>query len=323
MILQKVAQIIADNIIKKDPINFYLKFKIRCLSMAKSFLLKFSDPLITAKIGNFQIALPFSHNLPAYLKKYPYYSTNLARIAEAVNRHFKDFSLIDIGANVCDSVALLRSKSFFPILCIEGDDYFFSILEKNSKQFNNVSLCKVFLGEKNCADFFSLNAIGGTASIQKNEEGRNFKIQILSNVLDDFKKFKRSKMLKIDTDGFDGFILKGATQFIKEMKPIIFFEFDPFFLKKQNDNGLAVIMHLKKLGYSHALVYDNFGELICGINLEDSLIVESLNNYYTGKNGFSYADICAFHKENQELYKKVYATENQFFLKHKNEKKHD
>jgi hypothetical protein len=40
-----------------------------------------------------------------------------------------------------------------------------------------------------------------------------------------------SKMLKIDTDGFDTLILKSAVDFLKRAKPIIFFEYDPFLEK--------------------------------------------------------------------------------------------
>ena len=106
-----------------------------------------SDKLISGKIGNFNIFLNNSHALPGYLQQFPHYSANLPRLASKVKEKYQDLIMIDVGANIGDTVALVRSVSDFPIVCIEGDDFYFNILKKNIEQFNNVSAFQFFLGE--------------------------------------------------------------------------------------------------------------------------------------------------------------------------------
>ncbi|MBD2129906.1 hypothetical protein NDI39_22750 [Microcoleus sp. ZQ-A2] len=94
-----------------------------------------SAPLISYKIAGFNLLLPFSHQLPFILKTYPLYSSNLARLAKYVKEKYEHLKFIDIGANIGDSIALLRKEAVFPILCIEGDEQFLSALEKNATFF--------------------------------------------------------------------------------------------------------------------------------------------------------------------------------------------
>lgn len=58
-------------------------------------------------------------------------------------------TLIDVGANVGDTIAVVKTEVDVPVIGVEGDEVTFSYLEKNSKQFNNnTNVVKTFLGEK-------------------------------------------------------------------------------------------------------------------------------------------------------------------------------
>ncbi|HEY9298922.1 MAG TPA: FkbM family methyltransferase [Phormidium sp.] len=277
-------------------------------------IIKFSDPLISYEIAGFDMLLPFSHQLPFILKNYPYYSSNLARIAKYGKEKYQDIKFIDVGANIGDSIALLRKEAEFPILCIEGEDQFLSVLEKNANFFSEVHIIKAYLGESSNSIRGTTIKQGGTAHLSENKVGDNIiEVKKLSDVLKDYPSFWQSKMIKVDTDGFDCKILRGAADFLKSAKPIIFFEYDPFFLAEQGDDGISIFQDLSSYGYKSLLIYDNFGDLMLSANINNSRILEELHLYFSGRLGHRYCDICVFHTEDSDLFEIAREREIQFF----------
>lgn len=313
--LSKIAHVIYKMKLNQSSLTLIDRFKLRIIDVFFN-LFKKSNPLVKVYVGQYKLQLPFSHRLPFIIKLDPYYSTNLARIGKRVLEKYSDLKLIDIGANVGDSVALLRTESTFPILCIEGDDYFFSILEKNAVIFPNLHLAKNYVGESTA----EVNAVSveseGTAHIGQNEVGDGaIHIEKLSAILEVNPLFKGAKMLKVDTDGFDNKILRGSVDFLENAKPVIFFEYDPFFLSQQGDNGLSIFDTLFSIGYQDLLIYENNGELMLSVNLQNRMLLEDITHFYTGRKGLRYCDMCAFHKEDNDLFNTVRKGEIEFFKK--------
>jgi FkbM family methyltransferase len=309
----KNAQLVYNLKLNESRQSLFSKIKSRIIQLAFNYV-KLSNPMIETKIGKFNLQLPFSHELPFILRRSPYYSTNLARIAKKTNEKYPNLRFIDIGANVGDSVALLRSEAIFPILCVEGDNYFFSILKENASRFTDVYLSKNYVGENN----IELNAvsveIGGTAHLKQNESGSNIiSVKKLTSILSDIPLFQQAKMLKIDTDGFDNKIIRGSADFIFKAKPVIFFEYDPFFLAQQHDDGLSIFSTLSELGYSKLLIYENDGEFLLSADLNNNGLLEDINHFYTGRKGLRYCDICAFHREDEDLFAEIRQSEIYFF----------
>lgn len=277
-------------------------------------IIKLSDPLISYKIAGFDLLLPFSHQLPFILKTYPLYSSNLARIAKYVKQKYEHLKFIDVGANIGDSIAILRKEAEFPILCIEGDDQFLSVLEKNAPIFAEVHIVQAYLGEFSNSMRGTTIKQGGTAHLSENKVGENIiEVKKLSDVLKDYPSFWQSKMIKVDTDGFDCKILRGAADFLKSAKPIIFFEYDPFFLGDQGDDEISIFQDLSGYGYKNLLIYDNFGDLMLSTNINNSRILEELHLYFSGRLGHRYCDICVFHTEDSDLFEIAREREIHFF----------
>ena len=276
--------------------------------------IKKNNPFIEAHIGKFRIKLPFSHQLPFLLRDFPYYSTNLARIARLVHQKYPTLTLIDIGANVGDSVALLRTEDTFPILCIEGDDYFFPILQENAGKFQDVEIIKTYVGEQN-KQFNAVSIeLGGTAHLSQDDLSNNIVyIERLSSILKERPRFTNSKMIKIDTDGFDNKIIRGSIDFLKIARPVVFFEYDPFFLSEQNDDGLSIFNTLFDIGYRKLLIYENNGEMLLSTDINNLTLLEDINNFYCGRKGTRYCDICAFHEEDIDLFTMIRKSEINFF----------
>lgn len=308
-----MAQFIYDIKLKQSTQSLYERFKGQIVDRLFNRLKK-QNPLVETFIGQYKIQVPFSHQLPFILKSFPYYSANLARIARQVHGKYPGLKFIDVGANIGDSVALLRTEATFPILCIEGDDYFFSILEINAARFADVHLAKNYVGESTVEVNAVSVEIGGTAHLSHNETGgKIIYLKKLSAILEDNTLFQWSKMLKVDTDGFDNQILRGSTDFLEEAKPVVFFEYDPFFLSQQNDNGLSIFGTLAAIGYQKLLIYENNGELLLSTNIDNSRLLEDITHFYTGRKGIRYCDICVFHEEDDDLFDIVRKSEIHFF----------
>lgn len=301
----------------KGLLNNYL---YRILVWLRFIVLKFNDPIICNKIGNFYLLMPFSHNLPFYLKSYPYYSSNLGRIAKLVNKKYSDLSVIDIGANIGDSVAMIKTEVDCSILCIEGHDLFFKLCEKNTAHFSNVNLEKVYIGNDIESTSVNIKDHGGTSRLCTCENKNNLNeidIKPLSEVLNKYPQYLKSKLLKIDTDGFDCSILRGSIDYLSSAKPIIFFEYDPTFLFDKDDHITTLFTILSSIGYNVAMIYDNFGDYMLSAELTNLDLLNDLHNYISDCDGEYYFDICVFHLVDVDLFEKVRFSEIQFFKKNK------
>ncbi|MEH2455809.1 FkbM family methyltransferase [Nostoc sp.] len=311
----KFAQFVYDQILLKtyDNTSLIERIKYRFLNKLFNFFRK-NDPLITSDIGGFIFTLPFSHKLPFILKDNPYYSSNLARIAKHVKEKYADLKLIDVGANIGDSVAILRKEEFFPILCIEGDDQFYSILEINASSFTELYIAKEFLGQETKQMYFVSTKLGGTGNLQEDQSSTQIvEIKKLSDLIKQYSVFENAKMLKIDTDGFDCKIIRGALSFLNQAKPVIFFEYDPFFLNKQEDDGFSIFATLGNIGYKKILIYDNFGRLLITSNIDNLDLMKEIHLYFLGRKSYLYCDICVFHSEDSDLFEVTRESEIKFF----------
>lgn len=307
-----LSQSIFNKMLSLEDKGIMSKILLEFFNRTRKIILKFNDPLVNYRIGEYSLSIPLSHNLPLILKKYPNYSSNIGRIAQLISEKYHTFSIIDIGANIGDSIAIIKTKIDCPILCIEGNERFFKICEHNSTFFSNINLEKVYVSIKTEHLKMKIQEDGGTAHL-RDDSADNIHTETLSDILKKNPLFLQSKFIKIDTDGFDCLILRGSLNILKVAKPIVFFEYDPFFLSKQNDDGISIFAALSSIGYKKALIYDNFGDYILSIELINSYQVEDLHNYISGRGGSRYYDICVFHSEDDDLFEKIRTSEIQFF----------
>jgi FkbM family methyltransferase len=269
------------------------------------------DPLIHYKLNGYDLKIPMSHALPLVIQEYPDYSGNLARVAKCVLQKYPDLAIIDIGANVGDSVFMLKREACCPILCIEGDAKFFEILSLNTAQCEHVTVRKVFIGDADKNISKELKIIAGTAHLAESNH-KVTEVRTLAGVLSTEPQFAAAKMLKIDTDGFDSTIIRGAADFITAAKPVIFFEYDPYFLAKQNDDGISIFPWLSSFGYELIAIYDNLGRYILSLPLAESVMIEDMHRYLLGRGGKVYYDICAVHAEDVDIMTSLRQVEGAF-----------
>jgi FkbM family methyltransferase len=280
---------------KKILIKFLAQVSFRIIKKISSVY----DPLITYPIKGYQLKLPLSHALPLVLQYYPDYANNLARLAGCIHTKYPDLKIIDIGANIGDSVFIIRNKVSCPILCIEGDPVFFKILQINTADCKDVVIKQVFIGDDDVIANKELVVVSGTAHFIDSSNSTEFKK--LSSTLHEESQFSQAKLLKIDTDGFDLAIIRGSIDFIESAKPILFFEYDPFFLRNQKEDGILIFSLLQNLGYHSIVIYDNFGRYLISLPLTETNQIADMHGYLLNRLGDYYYDICAVQAADLEI----------------------
>lgn len=292
-----INQLIFDKLINPSIGGLYYKFLLKIRSILLSL-----NPTSTIQYSynNFVLTFPFSHDYPLNRKEIPLYSENLGVVSKLILSKYKDAVAIDVGANIGDSAAIISHYSKMPILCIEGNPKFIPMLEKNSKQMQNIAIETCFVGEVN--EKVSTINYGGTARIEKAETG--IEVKTVTEILNKHEPFKKAKLLKIDTDGFDFKVLRASEHFLINSKPIVFFEFDPFFLIKQNENPASIFPFLNKLDYPYLLLFDNNGKFICETKSDQTELLQDFIEYYNN-NGNTYMDICALQSVDYDLVLKI------------------
>jgi FkbM family methyltransferase len=257
----------------------------------------FRGNVITAQVGRYVIQVPGINPISTHYSRHPDYMSQLGRITALLKAKYPGLAAIDIGANVGDTACIIKSAADIPLLCIEGDDFTFGFLEQNLRQFQNTTAHKLFLGEKTETLAVSLDKGGWNTTIKPDAAGSATKIDVVS--LDDFLATQSNvadyKLVKIDTEGFDCSIIRGAKKFLQQVRPVITFEYNRDNMDAIGETGLETLFMLADLGYAQAVFHDANGRFFCSTGLSDHKLIRDLHDYADGKNGsIYYYDITVF-----------------------------
>ena len=268
------------------------------------------------QIGRYQIILPSDHLLDAYQSTWLRYDKALGYIAHAIFEKYPKSSAIDIGANVGDSAALIRQYSDIPVLCIEGNPNFIEYLKQNALRIGGIEIDKCFVG--NDGELVNLDRMfssGGTASIvdaiESFEGTAVVPTKSLASILSHYPSFQNSKLLKIDTDGFDFYIIQTSIEVINKLCPVLYFEYDITFNHKGEEAGLEAIQTLFDIGYEYFIVYDNYGNYLISLSNQeydrflDLTAYLASNRKKSGTPAVHYFDICAFTDNDIDLFEAI------------------
>ena len=283
--------------------------------LIKSFT-KLYDPNVELVIGNSTIKIPLSHDLRDIVRLYPEYNYNLARIVAHLKKRNDLTKVIDIGANIGDTVAFIKSMADVPILCIDGEAKFVKLLRENTSSLANVFVCESLVGSENKKVTLQLKSDKGTAHLQ--EGGNAVMMRTLDNILDEYTEFKTSNIIKTDTDGFDTIILRSCEAFLQKNTPIIFMEFDPHLIKRNGDDAFSFIEFLENCGYKYFIFYTNVGDYMLSCSSSDKSILQEMIHYFSGRKLDLFADLCAFAEKDKKDFEQVTTDELIHFRKVRN-----
>lgn len=157
---------------------------------------------------------------------------------------------IDVGSNV-GFWAWHLAREFDHVHCFEPIPIHNECLRLNSQDVENISIHEEALSDKKCeVELIVYDGDCGATHIDQNcsRPGEKFtKVKSKCCTLDSYN-FKNVKFLKIDCEGFELAVLKGAEKTLQENSPVIVVE-----QKKENERfGLpskGAVEYLKSIGY--------------------------------------------------------------------------
>jgi FkbM family methyltransferase len=268
-----VADRVVAAILRGDPSSTLGRARLKAAIEARRALVRLGDPTTRLRIGEIELELPISHELPFYLQDHPLYDRAVGRIARVLGG-----PVVDIGANVGDTAAAVRAEANVPILCVEGDARFFAFLLRNAARLGDVELEHAFV------DAPARGRVewgAGTARVVGGSE--ELPSKSLPDVLAGHPRFARPALIKLDTDGMDVEILLANSELLERLRPVLFFEYDPHLGARP-----LVFERLTEIGYDRMLVYENTGEIVRASPLD-----AWPHAAYSGHGGARYADVCA------------------------------
>jgi len=255
------------------------------------------------QLGRFPLVVHSRSPLSVQYTKQPGYGSEFGRLATALAQKYPALSVIDIGANIGDTAAIVKNAVDAPILCIEGDPYCFSILQRNIAQFGNVTAYRQFLGDRDETISARLEKSTWNTTIIPDQEGETAVVQLLR--LDSFLKehalSEPYKLLKIDTEGFDVKIIRGASGLIDAVKPAIYFEYNRHNMDEIGEKGVDTLYWLKEKGYDDILFFEDNGQFILSGSLSDKRLIDQLHHWVGISTNIYYFDLIVFHKDDKDI----------------------
>jgi FkbM family methyltransferase len=311
-----LGQYVLNQLLGKPRTSLLGRAWLRALREARKRSHWLAHRLVTYQVGEVPMVLPLDHNFPHLRKDLPQYSLNLGRLVKYAGRKYPDLTLIDIGANVGDSAAVVRLEAQCPILCIEGDPGFFELLRHNCQALRDVVSICAYVGAEDAERPVEVQRLAGSASLIPSTSGSAMaRMRTLDALLTEAPKFARAKFVKIDTDGFDCRILMRHTKFLQAAKPVALFEYAPFFFQRIGDDGFKVFSALRESGYKTVMFYDYAGYYLASVDLDNQALLRDLHCYFEDREGRKYADVCAFHGEDRALAAECRGREMEFFAR--------
>ncbi|MGI5939430.1 MAG: FkbM family methyltransferase [Thermoleophilia bacterium] len=243
------------------------------------------------------------------------YDQALGDIAFIVREKYPDMAAIDIGANVGDTAAIICAYEDIPVLAIEGNSRFIPYLHENARRLGcHIKVLNCFVGPPECGvDLAAVATKYGTSSVVSavNNDGVGCKMRDLASIVDSHPAFRRARLLKIDTDGFDFQIIMSSISYLATARPVLFFEYDTGFSRGDEENSQKTIEKLTAIGYVYFVIYDNFGNFLLSTTIPQTFA--ELNSYLRSNraNGMavSYFDVCCFHRNDEDLFDRLRSLE--------------
>jgi FkbM family methyltransferase len=159
-------------------------------------------------------------------------------------------AVLDIGANIGNH-SVFFSRYFNKVFCYEPHPLTFRILELNSLKYPNITCFNYGVSDKIgeasiyvSGDFYGsarLDSMGNESYLKEEE-----KIKLITIDNQELLNLEKIGLIKIDVEGHEINVLKGAKNLIKREKPVIIFEQHS---REFKDGSTQVIEFLKSLDY--------------------------------------------------------------------------
>jgi hypothetical protein len=128
------------------------------------------------------------------------------------------------------------------------------------------------------------------------------KFESLDNLTQTLNCHEQVKLIKVDTEGYDMRIIRGASEILASAKPVLSFELNRENIFPLGDSVVDFFDFLSQMGFTNFLVADPNGKPVCTLRADDRHMVSSLYQYSGPHRPICYFDIWAFHKADEDLF---------------------
>lgn len=220
-------------------------------------------------IDGFLLDLGEEHPLPETQRIFPMYDRLIPYLGKLVEMtsNIQNKWIIDIGANVGDTVAAIVRHTAANILCVEPTSEYFAICEKNISRFgkefsDRIHLVKAYVAENTEDTYVSFQYARGTAVKVKTDGVPDAPTYTIPSLLKELNILPNElALIKVDTDGYDAECVMSLGEILQEISPYLYWENqidDDDQLKKY----LLLIDYLEDKNYTDFFCFDNFGNYL-------------------------------------------------------------
>lgn len=219
---------------------------------------------IRYRIKNLDITLNEDHALPRIQQAHPLYDQFLPFLVSRLPVGW----VVDIGANVGDTLYALIQSCDGRFLCVEPDAVYFDLLRENVsalsiEQQAKVLLENAFISSRPEAKM-TVRADGTATAVSiSGQDASSARSVALCQLLRE-RNIPPSQitLVKVDTDGFDADCLLSIGETWNQMSPLLYWE-HWFETKEQCEELPKLFDVLAQNGYQHFVLFDSAGLPIC------------------------------------------------------------
>jgi FkbM family methyltransferase len=224
----------------------------------------------TIRLGNgplqMELVAPQSHQLDQYLSSYPLYDRRLPLLLTVFNRLVGAATVLDIGANILDTIALMRLSGvqLTKSICVDAALEFYKYAEFNAAR-NPVlgatnEIVWGFVGAEE--DRGNIAAVNGTGNVRELRHRGQLQA-LLEPRRVTFADLAPDgvDLVKTDVDGYDHVVVRQNLAWLKRWKPMLWVE-------AQIEDGADVSTWSSNLlalseDFPYVAAFDNFGFCLC------------------------------------------------------------
>jgi len=217
---------------------------------------KWGNSHVRMRLHGLPATINFANPYPFFVREFRNYNAPqvelVARTSDALSR---PVAVVDVGAAVGDSALLLKQwcgEKISALHCIEGDEEFCALLSTNIRG-PEVDIYWAMLSD-NVEEIGQLVRVDHQGTATSTGAGT-----VLATTLDELLTGASVDILKVDTDGFDGRILGGATRILHDYHPSVLFEWHPKACRRANTSDAEAFVHLKSAGYTRFIFFNKYG----------------------------------------------------------------
>ena len=218
---------------------------------------RWGDELVRTVLHGQSVLIHFANPYPILVRRFSNYNAPQVELVFATAAALRrPIHVVDVGAAVGDTALLILercSSSIRRLDCVEGAPDFASLLEEN------ITDGRVFV--HNCMLAASAGSVPTLVRSQhKGTASAEGKERIPAVTLDSLLQGKPPDMIKVDTDGYDGRVLRGAKGLLVSERPSVLFEWHPKLCDRLGTDELEAFSVLFSAGYDRFLFFTKFGQ---------------------------------------------------------------